>query len=621
VSGDGDIEAQGGYMPERGPRKDRRLRRVGFAVAASMAGAVASLSAGAAVAASVPRAEVRGVEDRALRTLIQQAIGDAPARPTSRIEARRRAREAGDKAIAVLRSQGYYDYDVEPDIGDGESPAAFIAVITGPVSKIAQPGIEWVGAAPDAGAVTAATAAMALFPGAPGRAESVIAAEGRIIAVLEKHGYADALARPRQVIVDHADQSVRPTFRIAAGPQVRLDGVKVEGKGRTNPRWVAKLASWRTGQTYHPQAVAELERRLLDTGVYDSVTVALAPPNQAVNGERPVIVSLADRPKGTIELGLSYSTTEGAGVDSHWILYNRLGGADTLTNTLRIANIDSRLQAQLSLPDWRKPEETLKLTAALYRDRTPAYDDIGAGVSADLTHRYGKTSFFTYGASLDQTDTTEIEQINFVLGNKKRRLTTVGLLGAFSLDRSNDPLDPIRGWKLEARAEPKFATGNGSIAYFKLSAQGSVYLPLDANGDTVVAARLKLGGIAGGDIPGVPAQDRFFSGGGGSVRGYGYQMVGPRYPDNTPEGGLSLFETSAEIRRKLTGAWSVAAFIDAGTVGQHVYPDFREPSVGVGVGVRYNLGFGPIRVDLATPLNPRHGDSAVQLYLSIGQSF
>jgi translocation and assembly module TamA len=594
---------------------------MGFVVAASMAGAVASLGAGAAHAASVPRAEVRGVDDKALRAMIQQAIGEASGRPASRIEARRRAREAGDKAITVLRSQGYYDYDVEPDIGEGDAPTAFVAIIQGPVSKIAAPTIAWVGAAPDVNTQAAAQAAMALPPGVPGRAETVIAAEGRIVASVETRGYADAATRPRQVIVDHADQSVRPTFNIAAGDLVKMDGVKVQGKGRTNPRWVAQLAPWRKGRTYRPDDVAELERRLLDTGVYDSVTVSLAPANQAVNGERPVIVSLADRPKGTIELGASYSTTEGAGVDSSWILYNRLGRADTLTNTLRIADIDSRLQAQLALPHWRKPEQTLKLTAALYRDRTPAYDDVGAGVSADVTRRYGKTSFFTYGVSFDATDTTENEKINFVLGSKKRKLATIGLLGAFTLDRSNDPLNPIRGWKVDARAEPKFATGNGSIAYFKVSAQGAGYLPLDAAGDTVIAARLKLGGIAGGDIPGVPPQDRFFSGGGGSVRGYGYQKVGPRYPDNTPQGGLSLFEASAEVRRKLFGAWSLAGFIDAGTVGQHVYPDFREPEVGVGVGVRYNLGFGPIRVDIATPLNPRHGDSPIQLYLSIGQSF
>ncbi len=593
-----------------------------LAIAAALAGALAGLAAGAAEAASVARAEVRGVSDKALRSLIQQAIGDAPARPASRIEARRRANEASDKAITVLRSEGYYDYAVEPDIGDSEAPTPVVTIDPGPVSKIAEPAIEWVDAAPDADTEAAAVKAMALKAGAAGRAEAVIAAEGRIVAIVEKRGYADVAAKPREVVVDHADQSVRPTFRIAAGPLVKMDGLKVASKGRTNPRWIARLAPWKARQVYRPQAVAELERRLLDTGAYDSVTVALAPAAQAVNGERPVIVSLADRPKGTIELGFSYSTTEGVGADSSWSLYNRLGLADTLTTSLRIADIDSRLQTQLSLPHFGKPEQTLKIAVApIYRDNTPAYDDLGGGVSVDLTHRYGKTSFLTYGASVDYTDTTENESVNYVLGKRTRRLTTFALLGALSFDRSNNPLDPTSGWKIDARGEPKYAVGDGSIAYLKLSAQAAVYWPLDADRKTVIAARLRLGGIAGGDIPGVPAQDRFFAGGGGSVRGYGYQDVGPRYPDNKPKGGLSLFESSIEVRRQLFGAWSVAAFADAGNVGLHVFPDFREPSIGAGVGVRYNLGFGPIRVDIATPLNPRKGDSPVQLYLSIGQSF
>lgn len=592
-----------------------------FAVAATMVCALAWLAAGSAGAAAIPQAEVRGVSDKALRSLIQQAIGDAPARAVSRLEARRRAEDAAQKVIAVLRSQGYYDYDVEPDIGEGDSPAAFVTVTPGPLTRIAAPSIDWVGSPPDANTQAAATSAMALAAGSRGEAESVIAAEGRIVAIAQKHGYADAVAKPREVIVDHANRTMRPTFHISAGPLVRMGGVVVEAKGRTNPRWIARLAPWKAGKIYRPDDVAELERRLRDTGVYDSVTVALAPANQAVNGQRPVIVSLADRPKSTIELGASYATTEGVGVDSSWILYNRLGLADTLTNTFRIADIDSRLQSQLAMPDWRSPNQTLKLTAALYRERTPAYDNFGAGVSADVTQRYGKTSFFTYGASFDATDTTEKEEINFVLGDKDRKLATFGLLGAFSLDRSNDPLNPTSGWKIDAQAEPKFATGNGSIAYFKISSQVAGYLPLGKSSGTVIAARVKVGSILGGDIPDVPAEDRLFAGGGGSVRGYGYQLVGPRYPDNTPEGGLSLFETSIEVRQKLTGAWSVAAFADAGSVGLHVYPDFREPEIGVGLGVRYNLGFGPIRVDIATPLNPRHGDSPVQLYLSIGQSF
>jgi translocation and assembly module TamA len=144
-----------------------------------------------------------------------------------------------------------------------------------------------------------------------------VEAEGRAIAALAARGYADARATPREVIVDHADSSVRPTYRLAAGPLVRLNGLQLGTVGRTDPEWIATLAPWTPGEIYKPDDVAELERRLLDTAVYDSVTVSLAPPAQTTpEGLRPVIVSLADRPRRTLELGAGYSSSEGVGVEA-----------------------------------------------------------------------------------------------------------------------------------------------------------------------------------------------------------------------------------------------------------------------------------------------------------------
>jgi translocation and assembly module TamA len=153
----------------------------------------------------------------------------------------------------------------------------------------------------------------------------------------------------------------------------------------------------------------------------------------------------------------------------------------------------------------------------------------------------------------------------------------------------------------------------------KVQAQVSGYLPVGPG--TVLAARVKLGSILGGSIPEVPADRRFFAGGGGSVRGFSYQGVGPQLADGTPTGGLSLFESSFEVRQHVVGPWGVAAFVDAGSLGQVVVPNFNKVSIGAGVGVRYDLGFGPVRLDVATPINREHGDPVVQVYLSIGQSF
>jgi len=581
--------------------------------------ALAAVGPGARAAAP-PRADVRGVDDRALKSLIQQVIGQSPP-PVSRLEARRRANDAGEQVTAVLRSEGYYDATVAPDIGDGDSPQPFVTVTLGPRTKLADIKIDYSGGAPDAASAQAAQAAMALKPGGPGRAADVISAEGRIVGALQQHGYADASAEPRQVLVDHADNSMHPDFHIKPGDKVRLGAVVLEGKGRTQLSWISRLAPWKRGAVYRPKDVAELERRLTDTGAFNQINVALASADQAVDGVRPVIVTLTERPKGTIELGASYSTTEGAGVDSRWIVYNRLGRGDTITTSVQFAQIDSRLQTELALPDWGRPDQTLKVTAAIYRDLTPAYDLTGGGISTDLTHRYSKTTFITYGVSLNETLTHENELSNYVSLSPNRQLTTFAGLAGFALDKSNDPLNPTQGFRLSGQVDPTLAAGQGSIAYVKMFGQASAYLPLTASGDTVIATRVKLGVIAGGEIPLVPPQDRFYGGGGGSVRGYGYQAVGPRYPDNTPEGGLSVVETSVEVRQHLTGNWGLAAFIDTGAVGKQVTPDFSHPDIGVGVGVRYNLGFGPIRFDIGTPLIRREGDSIIQVYLSIGQSF
>ena len=124
-----------------------------------------------------------------------------------------------------------------------------------------------------------------------------------------------------------------------------------------------------------------------------------------------------------------------------------------------------------------------------------------------------------------------------------------------------------------------------------------------------------------GSIPAVPASRRFYSGGGGSVRGYAYQAVGPRFPDQSPEGGLSLIESSVELRQKITGPIGVVAFFDAGVLGATQTFQLNAPSSAVGVGARYDLGFAPLRADIAIPLNRRSGDAGFQVYLSIGQSF
>jgi translocation and assembly module TamA len=595
------------------------LARLVYAVAA--AAALCAQAIGAPAFAAQPRAVVEGDLAPDLRAAIVRAIGETGRPVENRFEARRRARDAAEAAVAVLRSEGYYAYKVEPDVGEEDAPKALVRITPGPRFVLAGPKLAWVGQPPDSRAQEAATVALHLKDGQPGRAVEVVSAEGRAVAAVQRRGYADVEAKPREVVVDHADRTLRPTFRIAAGELVRLDGIDLTTDGRTGKAWLQHLAPWRSGDPYDPEDVAELERRLLDTGVYDSVTVALAPADKkTAEGLRPIVVSLAERKRRTIELGASYATTEGAGLDARWIHYNVLGRADTLALVGRASNVDSKAEVDLTLPHWRRPQQTLRAATGFYRNLTDAYDETGVGVRADVTRRYGKTSYVTLGASLDLSRTEEFKIKT--LAPLGRDLVTVGTLADVSWDRSDDPLNPRRGWRFSARAEPTVIVGQGGdLPFVRLQTQASGYLPLGAAARTVLAARLHFGSILNGTVGEIPAPRRFYAGGGGSVRGFAYQGVGPQLADGRPQGGVSLFETSLEARHELTAKWGVVAFVDAGSVGSDLAPGFQDLSIGAGLGVRYNLGFAPIRFDIAIPVTARRGSGPFQFYISIGQSF
>ena len=572
--------------------------------------------------ADEPRASVEGVSDKSLRQAIERYIGATKRPPHGRFEARQRAEAAADDAVVVLRSEGYYDYAVTPEISQGDKPGPVLRIDPGPRFTIADPQVTWVGSAPDAMAAADAVKALGLKPKEPGRAADVIAAEGRLVAALQKDGYADAAAGERQVVVDHTDNTVRPTFRIDSRAKVRLGALQVKTAGRTNPRWVAGLAPWREGKVYDPQDVAELERRLQDAGVFNAVDVALAPTSDA-QGLRPVIVTLTDRPRSSLALGGSYATREGVAADASYSMYNLLGRADTLTFHGQYGTILKRFDATLSLPEFPWPLYTLQPGVTVYRDDTTAYTERDFGGHLDLVRRFSATSYRTVGIAADYIDDNEKILENGQIVGEQQKLALLTLLGRLTLDHANDPLNPVRGWKFDGSVQPTLGAGSGqTLEWAKVDAQASAYLPLGSDASTVLAGRLHLGSIVTGSSTfDIPAGRRFYAGGSGSVRGYGYQAVGPRFPDNTPVGGLSLVEGSFEVRHDITDRIGGVLFVDAGTVGTHPYFDLHSPSVGAGFGVRYNLGFAPFAVDFGFPLNKRAGDSPFQIYVSIGQAF
>lgn len=586
--------------------------------------ATAALCAFATQAAAEPRAQIRGEIDADLKRQLEQAVGQVDGAPANRFEARRRARAALESAQALLRSEGYYQATVQDQVEGEETPVAIVEVTPGRRFVLGDAKVNWSAPAPDAETSAAVIENIQLTPGEPGRAADVLAAEGRLIADLTRRGYADAVAQPRRVVVDHATFLVEPGFNVASGELVRLDGIQLRTRGPTKPDWVQSLVPWQEGDRYDPEDVAELERRLLDTGVYDGVGVALSSLDDTrADGLRPVVVTLADRPVSLLEAGASYSTYEGVGVDVFRTRYNRFGRADTLRYGARIASIDSRIGGEWSQPHWRRAGRTLKLSSFIVNEQTDAYDRSALTVAADLSQRLGKTSWFSYGLGVDAGQYTEyrFDPVTQTPITFDRNLAIVTLRGSAFMDRSNDPLNPTTGYRLSVSAQPTAVTGEDTVMFLRTEGQASAYLPLQDGAKTVLAGRARIGSIIGGEELTVPSDRLFYSGGGGSVRGYSYQSINPRLPDNRPRGGLSLFETSLEVRRDIGEKFQAVAFVDGGAVGFQETPNFSNMRYGAGLGVRYKLPFGPVRADVAFPLNKREGDSGFQLYISIGQAF
>lgn len=588
-----------------------------------LAAVAASLWATAALAE--PRAQVQGELDEALRERIEEAVGDVDEAPANRFQARRRAQAAAENAMAVLRSEGYYGATIEDDVQGDTPPIPVIIVTPGPQFLVSEPRIEWIAPAPDAQTLSEAQSVLGLAPGEAGRAADVLAAEGRVVARLSELGYPDAEAGQRRVVVDHAATTLQPTFRILAGPAVQLDGVILQTEGRTSRDWVEYLTPWSDGDRYRPEDVAELERRLLETNVYDSVSVALAPADQTTpEGLRPVVVSLSDQPRRVLEAGAGYSTSEGVGVDAVWTWRNRFGRADTLRFDVRLAEIDSRIGAELSLPHWQRPGRTLVMGVYALDEDTRAYDRRVGGASIAVRQRIRETSYVSLGAAIEGGEYGELDinDLTLPLTPIERNLGILTLTGSGYMDYSDDPLDPSRGWRISADVQPTAVTGDGSFFFLRATAQGSIYVPIEDDARTIVAGRVRFGSITGASGNDVPSDRRFYSGGGGSVRGFDYQGVGPQFEDGTPVGGSSLFEASLEVRRR--NIWrdlGAVVFLDAGSVGAEATPDFSDIRYAVGAGLRYDLPFGPIRADVAIPLDKRESDPDFQIYISIGQAF
>lgn len=582
-------------------------------------------------------AEVRaeGHEDLAeLGQAVAQTVTLRERAPTDAFGLIGRVRADLPRLQEALRAEGYWGGQVSATI-DGlapEDPAlpARLQAATAPVPVVftLTPGPRYgigrvtIAAEPAAFAPVVRDAARqaGLTEGDPARAEAVVAAETAMRDALRNLGHPLAAAAGREITVDHDRRAMDIAWRFAPGPRARFATPEVTGQSRTDTGLLRRTAARQIeGRDYSPAAVERARRALVSLGVFDSVRVQ-AGTEVGADGTLPIMFVVSERALRAVGGSIAYETNFGIAVSVFWEHRNLWGGAERLrleAEASRISdgsfgNATYRTFATLTLPELFERDIQLVTRVGAVRESLEAYDRDAVIASSVAQHRLSERLTAQIGPTFE---TGRIGRYDVLTD-----YTLVGLITGLRYDTTTSLLNPTSGYRINLNVTPYYSLLDGTT-YTRMQATGSTYLDLSGDGSGVLALRTSVGSAVGASFDQITLDKRFYAGGGGSVRGYTYQSIGPRDGGNRPLGGAGLLELSAEWRQQISGPWGAVAFVDAGSVSEDQVPGSGTLRVGVGAGVRYLTAIGPIRVDIGVPLNPQQGDPSYGLYVGIGQAF
>lgn len=535
----------------------------------------------------------------------------------TRFEARRQARNAAEKARNYLNSRGYFAPDISYAVDAGPPPVGRVKIEPGPEFTLASISIDTGAQDLSTDGRSALETVRSLRVGDPARPDKILSEEAALVAALKQSGYAMARADPRSVIGDREAGTLDVIHRIIPGPRIRLGDVLYPSDTRTRRDYLNRLVLFEKYEIYTPQTLDGLNRRLNATRNYRFVSVQLADTAAGTTPDgdevRDVVVQLEERARYTLTTGTSFSTSEGPGLTASLTRRNATRRGDTLTGAMTLATLERSFSADWRIPNVTGFDRTLVLSSELGREETDAFDREAITLSGTFEVRQSRHLTYALGAGSEVTR----EEDAFEQRDQQILSTSLGV----RLDYADDPLDATQGWRVDARGEPGLVIGDREAQFFSLNGQISAYQPLDQNKRIVAATRVRSGFVFGADLSDLPVSRRFFAGGGGSARGFEYQSVGPEDINGTPTGGRGLLEVSGELRWRRDGPLGFVAFLDGANVSADQGVDFEDIRYSAGLGLRYDTLVGPIRFDIATPIDPDDGDDPIQVYVSIGQAF
>lgn len=530
----------------------------------------------------------------------------------------RRAQEDARLLDSLLRAEGYYDARVATQVSLETDGALKVVLTARPgqlyhFTSVDVSGLESTGAKQQR-----LMAALGLKSGDAIDATAVQSGQDALKTSLGEEGYPFAKLDEPKIIVDHDARNGAYTLHVETGGERNFGRIIVPEGSIFNAGHVQTIARFKPGEPYEASRLTDLRRALIQTGLVS--TVKIEPVPGATPDTVDIAVSLDRAPPRTVAAELGYGTGEGARFAVSWQHRNLLKPEGAVTFKGVAGTQEQSLSATLRQNNFYERDHVLTAQViASHVDRS-AYDaktfSIGAGIERQTNIIFQKKWTWSVGGNLSLSD--ERDTVGPQATPRRRTFFIASVPGTLGYDGTDDLLDPRSGFRLSGQLSPELSFQSGTFGYGRAQIDGSAYQPVSDR--VVIAGRVRLGTIVGASADRIAPSRRFYAGGGGSVRGYGYQDIGPRDANNDPIGGRSLAEFSIESRVRF-GAFGVVPFLDAGNIYRSAYPKFTGMRYGTGLGLRYYTSFGPIRIDVGTPINPQPGDPRVTVYVSLGQAF
>lgn len=568
------------------------------------------------------------------------ALEDADGEATNGAQIAARAKEDELLAVRLLRSEGYYDATALSAIEQlPDTPGQLrvvLSTVPGPRYAFGEIAIDGPETVP-AGLVREA---LPLKTGEPIVAPLVEAAEANVRLRLPQQGYPFAEVGLRDILLDPDTRRGDYTLPVDPGARSRFAGFTTEGDLAFGAKHVEVLSRFKRGDLYDSRKVDDLREAMIATNLFTTVSAEpVATGEKAEDGTEYVniLVKQDAGPPRSLAGSAGYNTGEGFRAEASWEHRNFFRPEGAIRAGAILGTQEQSARASFRRNNWMKRDRSIFIQAEAGRRDLLAFKGYTARLQGQIAREstpiWQKVWTYAVGAELIATNEA---QTGFPRLSIRDAFFLAGISGQVGYDRSNSLLDPTKGFRLKAFVNPETSLREPTQPYIRNIVDGSIYRPMSDK--LVLAGRARVGSIYGADLSELAPSRRLYAGGGGSVRGFGFQELGPRVevanpkfdPTNpkekddptilVPTGGRSLVEFAAEARYRF-GNYGVVGFVDAGQVYESQTPRLNDMRFGVGVGGRLYTNFGPMRADIAMPVGRRKGESRFAVYVSIGQAF